>query len=792
MRTIHYCPAPTGAGKTYAIEERLDELVRGGETVVLIQPSKNLCHQTAQEMSVRFPNVPVEVFNQDTCGEKTLVSLSNHLRNPPDRPHVIISTLAAFLMIPHFDRPERIHLICDEIPAAFVPDSIRLPDNHSLLTDSLAIGDAGPIYGLVTASNPSTIRKLAENRNKDVFTTLVNPLASRVHQGRYTTYVDRKSYNGLLKGSKDDRVLTTYSMLNPSVFLGFKSVLLAGARAEETILYKWFAGKGVTFARDDALMNKLRYNEHENGHLIEFYYASERNWSKTEQKKDPLIRPRFLEAVRSLFGEEEFVWQDNVVNEKESFSDVLHAHNVGHSPHGLNQFQHINKAVIMSALNYSRNEGGFLTNLCGIGPDEQRVALAYHCCYQTYNRISVRNPNNLERKIVVLPDRQNAAWQQERFPGSVVIPLGIDARTGGRTRSDKVYASQADRQRAHRDRMKGQQAEVMNGLRKAIESKQEIFIIDDCHGYSFNTVIPVTSLQGSIIEHKKDSKSTMLVGSSDAFVKNMKFYSKSVFKSKNANLLISPALFIDKDDATSRRSKANAFCGKNIYLDIENGTLTHRQLSKILPNIEMLAYSSYSHTKAMPRYRVVLLTDTVMSPAMYTAIYNMICHKIEIEGYRDTFEFGFNSKEKVHGIDRKPYLTDLFYLPCQPADGDGFFLHYRNGRKPLDVLDWCNNSFPTRFDSDGLADAISQASAKSIAVDHAQLCEEALQRFRDETVVQGKSHKALLKLNYTLLEGGVDDASRDVTLTQAALSSRSPNDRINDKRRMMRSSARVG
>lgn len=80
----------------------------------------------------------------------------------------------------------------------------------------------------------------------------------------------------------------------------------------------------------------------------------------------------------------------------------------------------------------------------------------------------------------------------------------------------------------------------------------------------------------------------------------MKLHSENAFESKEANMLISPALFIDKDNVTSRRSKANAFCGKNIYLDIENGTLTHRQLSKIFPNIEMLAYSSYSHTRGMP------------------------------------------------------------------------------------------------------------------------------------------------------------------------------------------------
>lgn len=251
-------------------------------------------------------------------------------------------------------------------------------------------------------------------------------------------------------------------------------------------------------------------------------------------------------------------------------------------------------------------------------------------------------------------------------------------------------------------------------------------------------------------------------------------------------MLISPALFIDKEDGSSCRSETNAFCGKNVYLDIEKGTMTHRQLSNIFPSIEMIAYSSYSHTKEMPRYRIVFITDSIMSSGMYTAIYNMICERIELAGYKGDFLNGFNPKEKVHGIDRKPNLTDLFYIPCQPANGEGFFLHYHKGRKPLNVLDWCNNSFPTRFDEGVSVSRESYPGKQNIDVDHAQLCEDALQRFRDQTVDQGKSHKALRALNFTLLEGGVDDVSRDVTLTQAAYMSRSPRDRIRDKANLMR------
>jgi hypothetical protein len=364
--------------------------------------------------------------------------------------------------------------------------------------------------------------------------------------------------------------------------------------------------------------------------------------------------------------------------------------------------------------------------------------------------------------------------------------LGIDLRDAVRTRSDKRYANATDRKRAQRDKLKERQNEVMSGLMEAVESKQDKYVIDDCHGYSFNTVKCVTSLQGSIIAHKRDSESMMLACDKATFLSTMRQFSMSTFKSKEDNMLISPALFIDKDNVPSRRGKPNAFCGRNVYLDIENGTLAHRQLASIFPNIEMLTYSSCSHTKEMPRYRAVFLTDSIMSPEMYTAIYNMICEMIELAGYKSDFDSGFNPKEKVHGIDRKPYLTDLFYLPCQPADGDGFFLHYHNGRKPLDVLDWCNNSFPTRFDEVESVSVGHHPSIQNIDMDHAQLCEQALQRFRDQTVDQGRSHKALISLNFTLLQGGVDDVSRDVTLTQAALGSRSPKDRIADKNRLMR------
>ncbi|MCJ2010427.1 hypothetical protein [Methylobacterium sp. J-092] len=325
----------------------------------------------------------------------------------------------------------------------------------------------------------------------------------------------------------------------------------------------------------------------------------------------------------------------------------------------------------------------------------------------------------------------------------------------------------------------------MGGLMQAVESKQENFFINECHGSSFNSSSPVTSLQGSIIAQKMDGNSTALICSNKEFVASMRRFSINEFSSKDTNCLISPALFVPSDQSQQKRSAKEAFCGRHVYLDIENGNLTHKQISKLFPREEIVVYSSYSHTRELSRYRVIFLTDKVMAPNAYTALYNQIAHVIEGAGYQDIRKGTSGSRAKVHGIDRKPYLTDLFYLPCKPGNGDGFFVHYEKGRSPIDVDQWCANLSPTRFDKDDGTGTV-EASLATIVADHASVCEEALATFRDATVEPRTSFKALRKLNCTLIRAGVDDISRDVTLTQAAQSSRSPTDRMKDKARLMR------
>ena len=244
-------------------------------------------------------------------------------------------------------------------------------------------------------------------------------------------------------------------MIRPSVFDGFRSVTVVGARATDTLFFKWLESRGVDFVEDRQMVDSLRYQDHPNGHLIDFYYLSETNWSLSAQDSDPEIRCAFQKAVIDLFGTKEYCWLDNKKYELISpFNDVESAYRLPHSSHGLNSFLHVNNAVIMTALNYCRDRSRFLSDFCGIDRQSQKIAFDYINTYQAYCRTSVRDPANEERKIITLPDGQNAAWQREMFPGSSLNSLQVDYRSAKKRGTKRIYEDANARQRACRERKK--------------------------------------------------------------------------------------------------------------------------------------------------------------------------------------------------------------------------------------------------------------------------------------------------------------------------------------------------
>lgn len=783
-----------GSGKTEATIRQLIRLIRDGESCILAQPTIELSKQTLRSISAIDPNINVVLINGETCPGGSVYQLSEHLRQPPDHPHLVVTTWESFVRLPRIFNREKFHLKIDEVPKAFKSFSAQLPRNHSRLTEAMEIIPQGASYGEITVTDKGSLRRIAENRNKDIVDAIFQPCATSILDSKFKSFVNLEQHQGLLRGNVDEPFLRTFSLLMPDVFTGFRSVSILGARANESMLLKWFGRCGVKFKDDEEILSSLRYREQPNGDLIDFYYLSETNWSLYTQEQYPELRGIFVDGAMKCIGDRPFCWLDNVGFEADSpFGMHTNGLKLPHVSHGRNDFQHLDNLVVLTAFNLPPPESLFLEGVAGISRAEQKAAHDYHNTMQTIGRISVRDPNNRNRKMVILPDRQNAEWQSQVFVGSRVQSLKLDHRKPKKPGRPRQYEDSTERQRAKRLRAQQEQDKLVDKFDLGAERILEAGFHMSCHNISYKSLREnVTTYQGSIVNSTFEGMSFPLTMNSLDFGIYMSGLHKKNYATKGDNQLIMPGLCVQIPNVDTNRGIENALFGRHIYLDIDGGNLKYLRLSQIFPHIEMIVYNSYNHTAQVPRYRAVFLTDGLVSPTIYKVLWRQIVQVIENSGYQNRNSYRPKGERKLHGIDNKPNVVNLFYLPCQPKEGKGFYFHYSKNRRPLCVGDWIENAIPTRFDDDQSEDRITVIDAVTEISNGNKIIEAALSRYRvfinsidPETGRLGSSNKALFVFNQKLRRSGIDLYERDIVLTQAANESRSPQARMKDKERYM-------
>lgn len=794
MLKILLTSAPTGAGKTYACLKQIIKMVEAGETVILAQPTKALNEQTRTDLQSANKNLPVVMINGDSVDEGVSLTLANHLRQPLDKPHVIITTTESFNRLPFIANASNYHLIIDEIPAAFNSVSITIPHHHRLITDLLSVEPVGPLYSRVKVTDKGNIRSLAENRKEDAIDSLLQPLTQKLNDGKFEAYVDSERYESLRKGSKDSTTLTVFFLRKSDAYQGYKSVRMIGARADETILVKWFDKRGVTFVDDQEILESLRYRDHTNGHLIDFYYGSESNWSLYGQETNPDFRDRFAATARNLMGDKSFCWIDNKRNEEgHPYGGITEAKMVPHFAHGRNDYLIYDNIIILTAFNYPTPDAKFLETIVGMSANEQKISFDYHNTYQTLSRLSIRDPDNCNRKIVVLPDRLNAEWQSNVFPSSTVKSLGIDDRVKRKQGRPKEYSNANERKRANRLKLASEQKSLHEKYDLGIQRIEEAGYQHECHEKSYISIVDnVTSYQGSIVAHKFKGHSIPLIMSTHQFIWNLREWHKRTIADKNDNSLIMSALCVPGNG--SQRAKENALWGRHIYLDLDGTDLKPGALSRLFPHNEIITYNSYGNSDKELRYRAIFLTDEIVHPEVYTFLWQQIVQRIEDVGYQGKNSYHPKGERKLHGIDNNYSVVNTFNLPCQAKGGKSFFNHHNKRGGPINVKSWIENPIPTRFDVDNLY------TGHTIANDIASMGDadnsyriEALARYRQaiSTInpATGKlngSNDALYNLDQNLRRGNVESWEREKVLIQAANESRSPKDRMSDVIRYMK------
>jgi len=201
--------------------------------------------------------------------------------------------------------------------------------------------------------------------------------------------------------------------------------------------------------------------------------------------------------------------------------------------------------------------------------------------------------------------------------------------------------------------------------------------------------------------------------------------------------------------------------------------------AKVFPDLEFIAYSSWSHTISAPRYRISVPCTQFMPPAIHTLILHTIVDQLEVAGWGGAMADG-----RRHGVDiGKLHEAAMFYLPSKRPDC--FLTHLHDGRKPLDPREWVSlisddllasppPPVPPEIYNQGGGTWQSDAP---VAADKDKRVQWATDYWRKVGCVQGKGRTQLWLLAKRLAEAGCDDAEMRDILDEQAGNATNPDER---------------
>ncbi|BCM86483.1 hypothetical protein [Methylobacterium indicum] len=571
-----------------------------------------------------------------------------------------------------------------------------------------------------------SIRKIARNARQDDVLELFKPLALRIQSENWDVHAHQSQFERLL-ASKAKGSLMTYSVLKPLVFAGFKKVVVASACMQETMFYRLSAAQRVKLKPvSESLRRNLRYQQHEHGERVTFYYACQEAWSKTY--RDTIVEDEVTglsmkvldqaaAAILNLFAGEPFIWMGNTDLPNNFFDEPgiqSKAERLPNTPHGLNDYQGFHNVVVLSALNPPPAHFHFLESY-GISGEEVRTAHYRTAVYQAVMRCSIRNPADATPKRVVVMDRDTAGWMANLFAGAAVEPLpgmGVVPRKGkaGRPRQ---HASNADKTRAHRARQEMEwlaQLDLINetsvvigrypDLAREVRAGMSEFACNE-NTYKEGDIVtlPASSTSGSAFATIYDRRPLAHVNltDDDSFITGLRDLHQRVV-AKEESGVFSPAHFEPTKAAETDRGLGNITHLRGIWLDNDGGDLDHAEFAALFPYLRVVVWNTASSTPEEPRWRAFIPTTCAMSIEVHGLILNQAVKVLNRAGYYGDRQLKKRKRPgaRRHGFDESKFTAaSLFYLPCQARDPEGsFFIDYGEGnpkRGPLDVRAWIDN-----------------------------------------------------------------------------------------------------
>ena len=838
--TIHFVDGVCGSAKTYAAVRHAHRLAGLGKKVLFVQPSIFLISQTLDDLASLTPEVRFRAIHGETS-DRVIADVVEHLKHTAQDGEILFITHAALMLLPYFHRRQDWHVILDEVPQADWCSEFSIPDTHRLITDCFSVdAEAASLadnrYVRAVPKDRFRLEQMARNKNCDQVWGIFQQFSNLLISPHWAAYVLDDQYTNLISGVGDRRKLLAFGHLRPSLLDGFATATVMGACFRQSVMYQLWSAAGVQFRPHKQITRRLRYTEHSNGHLLTILFATEQDWSKNYRDKTltdgvMTVQDRVVQRVAETFADVPFAWMGN----KDVPDDIFkgRGQRLPNSPFGLNCYQHLHHAAILSALNPPPAHFAFLDAL-GFDSREVKRAGYWQAVYQAVMRISPRNPDDMNPKTVIVMDRATAEWMAGMFPGCTVAPLGGlgDMPVKGKPGRTREHDCDADRKRASRDKFK-------------IELQMALDLVAGGDRAARHCSPAVAELRQQMSEfgHGKDTTlSTMGRSDLDAtggtiyssifsaqpmdffplddveqFIDGLRFFHAESYRSKEANGLLSPAIFDPSLSDETKRGLANIRCVWGIWLDNDGGDLTHQEFARLFPRLRMVICNSYSSTPEKPRWRVFIPTTIAMPIAAYKAIGEQIMRTVKRAGYwsRQQLEADPRIKSRrTHGFDMgKLTPSSLFYLPCQSENpADSFFIdHDSASRQPLDPYQWAGYAAnhhrqepePSARPATPIAEPVQQPmpptvcpklrlmremiaaeEATKVQDDRAQRQAVAIQTWRLAPVEAG--HAAFFQLAVDLRSSGLNLAGIELTLWQEAGYARHPAERRREIRNIMR------
>ena len=793
---ISYASAACGSGKTHQIVSRACELARRADNVLIIQPTKQLIDKTVERELLNRSGPPTHmVFHGDKFPGRVAKEFMDWLKAfGCGGGHVVFITHQLLPHIPYFPDKRNWHVVVDEVPQVHDHHLLTIPRSHSILTDHLRLEPYNAIYSRLVCGNAKAITDIAQNKDKDELFELLSQAARDVKNPNWDCHVNAEKFNRLLRGEVKD--LDIYTVLSPALLHGFRSVFIASANIEDTILYHLWGRRGVEFTEDMDFTRSLRFEHHLNGERIKIFYAIDENWSRQRQRdtwsecRNHTTLELIAQSATEVLGDKPFVWQANKTDTKGL--RPLFGGNVElpHLPHGLNDYSHINNVILLTASNLTPDQYRFLTNQ-GMDGEQVRRAIYFQNAYQTVLRTSIRDPNNHELKRIVVPDLPVAQHLQEAFPGSTVerLPTTIPGR---QVKVGRPPKHRTDQERKARNRG----AKRLVSMRSLLHLSNSGPYVDGETLYVQNrrdeTPIdiltefrPSGSYFGTLFTNKYTTTSLYLIGTNtDEFIDWLEHLANREVPEKESNQLISPAIFDPRHpnrEGTKRRGLGNIDHVRHLWLDFENGDLAPDELPKLFPNIRMVVTNSYHHHTSRPRFHVFIPVRQPLTPDAYEVLWDMIADKIQHAGYEVTkprSNKGQTRELPRSGLDRgKKTPSSLFYLPCRARDpSESFFVDYRDeGRAILDPEVWFGNSV-VPFRRPPPAPPVN-SSEKHGELNN-DLVEAATRDWRESPFHEGEGNKRLWDYAVKLRAAGLSHNDIEAMLYGEAAFARHPDQRL--------------